>query len=193
MATFNGQRVNRTSGAGAGRGDNPHHDSRADWMRDQQNVARSADGFVGPRIGETYGSAHDRIDPSTGSGLAPAPGGRMQKSPSTSPVHQETGQAGAAGRMAHLDNSMGHANPRMFQHRGTGNIVESWENHTGNQRVNEFGTDAKGQSMRPAADANMSSNGYGSDIDTSSDDYTDVTDVLRNTDTYRRFNRRPAR
>jgi len=183
MPTFNGQRVNRNNGSGSG------YDSRSAWMKDQQNVARSADGFIGPRIGETYGSSNDRIDPSTGSGLALGPGGRMFKSPSTNPIHEETGQAGAAGRMAHLNNMMGHANPRMFQHRGTGNMVESWQDHTGAQRVNEFGTDAKGQSMRPRADQNMSS--YGEEIDTSSDDYTDVTDVLRNTDTYRRFNRRP--
>ena len=183
MPTFNGQRVNRNNGSGSG------YDSRSAWMKDQQNVARSADGFIGPRIGETYGSSHDQINPSTGAGLALGPGGRMQRTPSTVPVHEETGQAGAAGRMAHLNNTVGYANPRMFQHRGTGNMVESWQDHTGAQRVNEFGTDAKGQSMRPRADQNMSS--YGEEIDTSSDDYTDVTDVLRNTDTYRRFNRRP--
>ena len=151
-------------------------------MYDQHTIAH-ADGFVGPRIGETYGSFHDPIDRNTMSGLAPTSQGGMQASPAGTRIHHNyNGNSGTGDRMAHLDNVVPETQPRMMQHRQTGNIIEVQKMHEGD-RVNDYGTSANGRSMQPRNDVNM--NSYGSGIDHTSEDYTDITDTVRNTQTYK--------
>lgn len=180
MTTFNGQRVTQRGGAGAGRGDDAHGVTTSQWQRDQHAIAH-ADGFIGPRIGEVYGDSREQ----GAGGMAPTVTGGYQNSPASGFIsHNSNGNMGTGDRMAHLDNVLPTtANTRMFQHKATGNIVESWEDHTGTQRVNTYGTSASGRSMQPGNDSNMSTGGSG--IDTSSDDYTDITDTVRGTQSYK--------
>lgn len=171
---------NMRGGAGAGRGDNPH----PQWQQDQASLAH-ADGFIGPRIGETYGDG--RYAGQEGY-MAPTLKGGVQRSPASGFVNHgnSSNSAGTADRMAHLDRNLGSSSPRMLQHKATGNIVETWQDHTGTQRLNKFGTSASGRSMVPADDTNMAPSGYASSMNINSDDYTDVTDTVRETQTYKK-------
>ena len=142
---------------------------------DQHTVAH-ADGFVGPRIGETYGSSHDRaMVPTTQGGSQPSPAG-------TRIHHNYNGNSGTGDRMAHMDNVVPETQPRMMQHGQTGNIIEVQKMHEGD-RVNDYGTSANGRAMQPRDDVSMKP--YGSGIDHTSEDYTDITDTVRNTQTYK--------
>jgi hypothetical protein len=186
MTTHNGQRITQRGGAGAGRGDDAHGVT-PQWQTDQHTVAH-ADGFVGPRIGEAYGSYHDQVDGKTMSGMAPTSQGGMQPSPAGSFIkHSSNTRSGTADRMAHLDNVNSGLNPRMMQHKQTGNIVEVNTFSNGGDQVNTYGTSANGRAMEPREDVNMNPGGkrYGSGIDHTSEDYTDVTDTVRNTQTYK--------
>lgn len=51
MATFNGQRVNRTSGAGAGRGDNPHAGPQGKVLGPVHDRGTDEGWGFGPRLG----------------------------------------------------------------------------------------------------------------------------------------------
>ena len=180
-----GTRRTRNNGSGSGRGDNPHSDPRSAWTADQHRIAH-ADGFIGPRIGEVYG---DGRKPGQ-EGMAPTLQGGVQRSPAFGPVHyDQTGQSGTAGSLAHLDNvRQPSANTRVFQHRRTGNTVSTWNNYEGKERVDEFGTTSSGSASRVDEDRNLTP--YpGAGIDVHSDDYTDITDTVRGTDTYKRFKR----
>jgi hypothetical protein len=157
---------------------------------DQHTIAH-ADGFIGPRIGEAYGASGQGVDRATMKGLAPTSKGGMQPSPSFGRVYG-AGSADTAGRMGHLDNVVPETKPRMMQHKETGNLIEVQKMHEGD-RVNDYGTDAKGQSMQPREDYNMNPGGrYGKGIDHTSDDYTDVSDVIRSTETYKTRKQRPS-
>lgn len=148
-------------------------------MYDQHTIAH-ADGFIGPRIGETYQN-------SMGHGTAPTMQGGSQPSPANSYIYNNgKGSAGTADRQAYLDNNLGYAQPRTLQHKATGNFVETWKDHTGEQQLNTYGTSANGRSMEPRKDENMNPGGrYGAGIDHNSDDYTDVTDTVKSTQTYK--------
>lgn len=179
MPSFMGNPVTQRGGSGAGRGDDPHGVTMPKWQTDQHAVAH-ADGFIGPRIGEVYGDGRK----SGQAGRAPTLQGGQQISPASQPLgHNYNGNMGTADRMAHLDNVLPGSDVRMLQHRATGNIVEQWKGHQGTPSVNVFGTTASGSAMRPHDDVNMTPRGGA--IDTSSDDYTDISDVVRSTQTYK--------
>jgi hypothetical protein len=154
-------------------------------MYDQHTIAH-ADGFVGPRIGESYGSFHDPVDRNSMSGMAPTLQGGMQRSPAGSRIHHNyNGNSGTGDRMAHMDNVVRETEPRMMQHKQTGNIIEVQKMHSGDQ-VNSVGTSANGRSMEPSNDVNMNPGGrYGAGTDHTSEDYTDISDTVRSTKTYK--------
>ena len=154
-------------------------------MYDQHTIAH-ADGFVGPRIGESYGSFHDPVDRDSMSGMAPTLQGGMQRSPAGGRIQQNSnGNSGTGDRMAHMDNVTPETQPRMMQHKATGNIIEVQKMHGGDQ-VNSVGTSANGRSMEPRNDSNMNPGGrYGAGIDHTSEDYTDISDTVRSTKTYK--------
>jgi hypothetical protein len=112
--------------------------------------------------------------------------GGAQRSPAGGRIHHNSnGNSGTGDRMAHMDNVVPETKPRMLQHKATGNIIEAQTFHNG-ERVNEFGTSANGRSMEPRNDVNMNPGGrYGSGIDQNSEDYTDVSDTVRSTQTYK--------
>jgi hypothetical protein len=151
------------------------------WQKDQHAIAH-ADGFVGPRIGEVYGDGRSRE-------MAPTNTGGQQISPANGFLHSSsTGNKnlGTGDRMAHLDNVVPETKPRMMQHKDTGNIVEVQTFHNGD-RVNDYGTTAGGRSFEPRQDVNMNPGGkrYGAGIDHNSENYTDITDTVRSTQTYK--------
>lgn len=176
MATFNGQRVTQRGGANAGRGDDPHGVTMPQWQRDQHAVAH-ADGFIGPRIGETYGnhqSSQQGTAPLSGGGSQPSPAFGLQGSPRANNV------PGTAARLSELDSITGNQSTRLMQHKETGNIVE----HVGGMgQANDWGHTATGQVMQPGQDANMAQ--PNTRVDTGSGDYTDITETVRGTQTYK--------
>lgn len=179
MPSFQGQPVSRpASGAGAGRGDNPHGSTTTpQWQTDQHAVAH-ADGFIGPRISETYGDGRQPTVDSPASG-------HITHTTNANPGNRNMG---TPDRMAHLDNVVPDQNPRMLQHQKTGAIIETFDRENG-PKVNDWGTAANGRSMQPHRDRAQS---YGrTPIDPTSDDYTDITDTVRSMPTYKegRWNR----
>jgi len=163
---------------------------RQQEISDQHAIAH-ADGFIGPRISEVYGrtgSKHEAAQPmpyQTKDG-----GNYLQPDPSHQTYDEFYGvpSGGTAGRMAHLDKTVSHVKPRMFQHRGTGTVVEQWNDYKGERKTNEFGTAASGRSLSVRHDSSLSgkphSRGLGDDLNP--EDFTDITDTVRGTQTYKR-------
>lgn len=199
MPTHNGNPIFRpASGANAGRGDNAHYlhdyahmsdsgnipagrtaESTAQQAADQHTIAH-ADGFIGPRIGETYS------DGRTPSRTVLTTGGGRQRDPGYGYIYHKpgSGMTGTADRAAHLD-SVTQGEARMYQHRETGNIVETLPDGRGGRQVNKFGTAASGVGMEPNRDLSMS---YVNTIGfpDGKDEYTDITETVRGTDSYKK-------
>ena len=160
----------------------PQSDQRAQWEIDQQAISH-ADGFIGPRIGEVYKGRNNNSG--TPNYSAPTLQGGQQPNPASGLIY-EKGGVGTAHRMAHLDDMLKGSDPRMLQHKATGNIIETWQG-VNSRTVNDYGTSASGVSMQPHNDVNMNPGGrYGAGIDHTSEDYTDVTDVIRGTESYKK-------
>jgi len=147
---------------------------------DQHTIAH-ADGFIGPRISEIYGK--------TGS-MEPKQVVPYQTKDGRQYLQQDPGFTTSgltADRMAHLDKTVGHVKPRMFQHKGTGTIVEQWHNYKGQPKTNQFGTAASGASVNIRNDSSLSgeahTRGIGDDLNPK--DYTDITDTVRGTQSYK--------
>lgn len=172
--------INNTirGGAGAGRGDDPHGPRIPTQAETDQHTIAHADNFIGPRVGETYGQGQPSVLFSHG--------GTSYRQPD--PAANATA-GGTAARMAHLDNpaAVGNQNPRMLQHKGSGNIVEQWNDYQGKPRVNEFGTTAAGKILHASKDTSISDSTYpsGPGNVNNSENWTDITDTVRGTQSYK--------
>lgn len=143
-----------------------------------QHTISHADGFIGPRVGETYGQGQPSVLHSKN--------GTTYRQPDPATNFPSQG-SGTAARMAHLDKTVGNLNPRMLQHKGSGNIVEQWNDYKGEPRVNEFGTTASGQILNAKKDYSTSDSEYkrGPGNVTNSENWTDITDTVRGTKSYK--------
>ena len=165
---------------------------------DQHTIAH-ADGFVGPRVSESWGSHPSRpetVTYTTKSGWGDGHETRMQQDPAIDYMPEATQSRvrsrGTAARMAHLDNvgvGIKRNATRMYQHKGTGSIIESRDSLGGKTQTNEFGTTASGKSLNVERDSSLSGvahkSGAPSDPQNKPDEWTDVSDVVRGTSTYK--------
>lgn len=188
-------------------GDSPHEGiqrgaGRQATPKEQETHSLAhADGFEGPRVGETYGSTSDGRSGSPKGQVLIAGGGqtkdgnwqasgsqRYQMNPSMQ-MDQNNGQSdkqgtGVGARQALTDKAWGTAKSRVYQHKGSGNFVETAGEHT-----NEYGTTATGQMNNTKEDRNISdvygNRPSGSQIAADTENYTDVTEKVRASDSYK--------
>ena len=166
---------------------------------DQHTIAH-ADGFVGPRVSESWGSNPMRpgiVTYTTKSGWgSDGHETRMQQDPAIDHMpeatHSRAGSRGTAARMAHLDNvgvGIKRNATRMYQHKGTGSIIESRDSYGGGTQTNEYGTTASGKSLSVDKDSSLSGvahkSGAPSDPQNKPDEWTDISDTVRGTRTYK--------
>ena len=186
-------------------GDSPHEGiqrgaGRQATAKEQETHSLAhADNFEGPRVGEIQGSTSDGRS-GTPKGQVPlggkgqAAGGnwsadgspRNQMNPSLQ-MDQNNGQSqggGVGARQALTDYAHGTAKSKVYQHKGSGNFVETAGEHT-----NEYGTTATGQMNNTKEDRNISdvygNRPSGSQIAADTENYTDVTDKVRASNSYK--------
>lgn len=171
---------------------------------DQHTIAH-ADGFVGPRVSETWGSSpsnRQTVTYSVPTNRKDDEGRtvvekRMQPDPAGdfSPRADQsgTGDRGTAPRMAHLDNvgvGIKRNSTRMFQHKGTGAIIENREQYGGGFQTNTSGTTAAGKSMDVEGNYALSGQPHKAGAPHNPQDdpenWTDISDTVRGTQTYKR-------
>ena len=186
-------------------GDSPHTGvqrgagRQATAKENETHSLAHADGFEGPRVGEIQGSTSDGRSgvpkgqvPLGGKGQAaggdwlPTGSPRRQMNPSLQ-VDQYDGQrqgGGLGARQALTDKAYGTAKSKVYQHKGSGNFIETAGDSTG-----DYGTTATGQINNTRDDENFrNSSGKlpsGSEIAADTENYTDVTDKARATDSYK--------
>ena len=187
-------------------GDSPHEGiqrgaGRQATPKEQETHSLAhSDNFECPRVGEIYGSTSDgRSGSPKGQVLIAgnqAEGGnwqadgsqRYQMNPSLQ-QDQNNGQSdkqgtGVGARQALTDYAHGTAKSKVYQHKGSGNFVETAGEHT-----NEYGTTATGQMNNTKNDRNISGvygdRPSGSQIAADTENYTDVTEKVRASDSYK--------
>lgn len=170
---------------------------------DQHTIAH-ADGFVGPRVSESWGSrpgegravtyttpTHRKDDEGrtvTETRSQPDPAGDY----SPKATQSGTGDGGTAPRMAHLDNvgvGIKRNSTRMYQHKGTGAIIENREQYRGGTETNTSGTTAAGKGMDVQDNYALSGmahqRGATHTPQDDPDNWTDISDTVRGTQTYK--------
>ena len=188
-------------------GDSPHEGiqrgaGRQATPKEQETHSLAhADNFEGPRVGEIYGSTSDGLSgkprgqvPLGGKGQAEggnwqADGSQNQQMNPSLQMDQNNGQSdkqgtGVGARQALTDYAHGTAKSKVYQHKGSGNFVETAGEHT-----NEYGTTATGQMNNTKNDRNISGvygdRPSGSQIAADTENYTDVTEKVRASDSYK--------
>jgi hypothetical protein len=188
-------------------GDSPHEGiqrgagRQATAKENETSSLAHADGFVGPRVGEIYGSTSDGMSGKprgqvplggkgqTAGGVWAADGSQNQQMNPSMQMAQNNGQSdkqgtGVGARQALTDKAWGTAKSKVYQHKGSGNFVETAGEHT-----NEYGTTATGQMNNTKEDRNISdvygNRPSGSQIAADTENYTDVTDKVRASDSYK--------
>jgi hypothetical protein len=170
---------------------------------DQHTIAH-ADGFIGPRTSETWGSSpRDRqiVTYSVPTNRQDDEGRtvvekRAQPDPASdySPSADGAGtrDRGTAPRMAHLDNigvGIKRNSTRMFQHKGTGAIIENRQQYSGGFETNTSGTTAAGKGMdvqdNYALSGQPHKTGAPNNPQDDPENWTDISDTVRGTQTYK--------
>jgi len=188
-------------------GDSPHEGiqrgaGRQATAKEQETHSLAhADNFIGPRVGEIQGSTSDGMSGKplgqvplggkgqTAGGNWAADGSPNQQMNPSLQMDQNNGQGGNQGtgvgaRQALTDYAHGTSKSKVYQHKGSGNFVE-----TAGDRTNEYGTTATGQMNNTAKDRNISdvygNRPSGSQIAADTENYTDVTDKVRASNSYK--------